>query len=102
MTKISIAVHHQLSLDEALTRIKNLLHQVKEEHKDKITDLQEGWAEYTGKFRFAYFGMPFSGTIAVEPNQVKLEGTIPLLVAMFQSKIEETIRRETEKLLTAN
>jgi len=100
MPKISITVQHQLSPDEALARIKNLLYQIKEAHQDKITDLHEDWAEFTSKFRFAYLGMSFSGTIAVKPNQVILEGTIPLLASMFQSKIEETIRKETEKLLT--
>jgi hypothetical protein len=102
MPNLNMVIPHQLSQDEALKRIKEMLNKLKAENPDKINDIKEKWIGYSGEFSFTAQSFLFSGTITVEPNQVNLDATLPLMAMLFKSKIEETIRQEAEKLLTAS
>jgi hypothetical protein len=101
MPNLNMVIPHQLSQDEALKRIKVMLHKLKTEHPDKIHEVNEHWTGYSGEVAFTAQSFLFSGTITVEPTQIKLEADLPLMAMLFKTKIEETIRIEAEKLLTA-
>ena len=86
MPSMTITVPHQLSQEEAIGRIKRLLSDVKNDHGDRVTDLQERWHD-------------ISGTLRVAPRQVELKGNYPFAAMPLKGKIEATIRERATQLL---
>lgn len=99
MNKITITVVHNLTRDEAVSRIKNLLHDLKTQHAEKIGELHEEWERNTGKFNFSAMGFPVSGTLIVKPLQVEISGNLPLIAIPFKEKIANMIKNRAETLL---
>jgi hypothetical protein len=52
MSSLNLNIPHNLSKEEALARIKNLLSNLKQEHKDMISDVHESWQDNKGNFSF--------------------------------------------------
>lgn len=99
MPGINVSVPHQLPQDEALSRVKGLLGQVKAQFSDKVSDLQESWTGYVGTFSFSAMGFPVSGTFTVGASEVILQSTLPFAALPFKGKIESTIRERAAILL---
>jgi hypothetical protein len=99
MPRLNMAVSHNLTQDEAVKRMKNLLNDVKTQFADKISDLHEEWDGNMGKFTFSAMGFPVSGTLDVKTSQVEISGDLPIAAILFKRKIESTIRDRTETLL---
>lgn len=98
MPKLNMTVLHRLTQDEAATRIKGLLNEVKAQFADKISDLHEEWDSNTGKYSFSAMGFPVSGTVAVKATQVEIAGDLPFAAILFKKKIEDTIKDRAETL----
>jgi hypothetical protein len=99
MPSLTIAVPHTLSAEEATTRLKTLFEKLKERHADKMSNLQENWEGNKLAYAFSTFGFNISGNMDVEPNEVKVSGTLPFAAMMMKGKIEQTVREELEKVL---
>jgi len=99
MPKIELNIPHSLTKDEALTRIKNFLPQLKEQHADQIKDLEESWNGNTGVFQFKISGFKVSGSLEVEESSVVIKGDLPFAAILFKGQIEETIRAKAVELL---
>ena len=94
-----MSVPHQLSQQDAMTRIRTLLEKLKTENPGRIDNLREEWADNVGTFSFSAMGFPVSGTLAVTPTDIQLSGDLPMAAAFFKSKIEKTIRDRAAELL---
>ncbi len=90
---------HALPQEEALERIKRLFEELKADHSDQISDLQEEWFGNSGDFSFTARGFSISGSIIVGTSTVKLAGTLPFAAALFRGKIENAIREKVQTLL---
>ena len=99
MPKLEIKVPHNLSQQEALTRIQRVLPELVAQHSDKISDLKESWSGNTGSFKFKLSGFKVSGSVVVEDSVVIVTGEIPFLALPFKSQIENIIRQQAETLL---
>lgn len=99
MPALNMAVPHRLTQDEALTRVKTLLGEVKAQFADKVTNLREDWSGNVGTFSFKASGFAVSGTLTVNASEVKLDGSLPFAAAMFKGKIVNTLRERAETLL---
>ena len=99
MPKLNIIVSHGLTQDEAVTRIKKLLNEVKTQFADKISDLHEEWDGNLGRFIFSAMGFPVSGTLIVKASQVEIAGILPPAALLFKGKIASTIKDRAETLL---
>jgi hypothetical protein len=99
MPKLNMTVQHRLPQDEAVKRIRGLLESVKTKFSDKVSDVHEEWNGNTGTFSFSALGFPVSGVLTVTPSEVEISGDLPLLAAVYKSKIESTIREQAESLL---
>jgi hypothetical protein len=99
MPKIELNIPHSLTKDEALTRIQTFLPQLKEQHSDKIKDLQEKWNGNTGEFSFKVSGFKVSGTLQVGEDFVLINGELPFAALLFKGQIEDTIRAKAMELL---
>ncbi|HVL25268.1 MAG TPA: polyhydroxyalkanoic acid system family protein [Thermomicrobiales bacterium] len=100
MPKTSIAIDHQLGQEEALSRLKGMLAQVKENYGSQVSDLQENWHDNGGDFSFKAMGFKISGDLAVTDSKVMIDAEFPWAAKPFQGTIEATIRERAERLLS--
>jgi len=99
MSSLNIKIPHHLTQEEALARIKTLLVRIKQEQKDKISDVKEEWEGSTGSFQFRSFGQTLSGVIDVNATNVEINSRLPLTLSLFKGKIEEVIQDKAKQLL---
>jgi len=99
MPKMNVSVPHQLDVEEAVRRIKNLVGDMKKQFGDRVTDLKEEWAGNSGQFAFKAMGFDVSGTVQVDSREVRIEGNLPFAASMFKGRIESTIQEKARELL---
>jgi hypothetical protein len=99
MPSIQVTTHHKLTEHEAMSRIKNLITQLKHDHGDKLSNITEEWHARTGKFSFTFHGLALSGTVDLHPGTVEIHGKLPLAVALFRGKIKDVIKEKAKELL---
>ncbi len=101
MPRITLEVPHSLGLEEATRRLKDRFAAAKAEHGDRVSNLREEWRDHTLSFALQAMGMGVSGTVAVEPDQVKLDAELPFAAAFFRGAIEQRLRQEVAILLAS-
>jgi hypothetical protein len=99
MASLNMDIPHQLPKEEALTRIKKLLGNLKEEQKQYISNVQENWTGDKGKFSFTAKGFDCSGTIQVNDTNVEIDSQVPFAVSLFKGKITSMITEKAKQLL---
>jgi hypothetical protein len=102
MAHLDIDIPHQLSRDEALQRVKQLLEKTRQQQAGSIENLTEHWEGNTGHFQLSAKGFPISGTITVTASAVELRGQVPFAVSLFKPVIVKAINDEAGKLLAKN
>ncbi len=96
---MEIIIKHNLEQDKVLECSKNILEHLRTEHAGKITNIVEVWTGYTSEFSFRFKSMSIRGTIQVNSDNIKITGKLPMAAMLFKGLIEETIRREANKLV---
>ncbi len=99
MANLDITIPHQLTQQEALARIQELLKTLQEEQKETIKDVSEQWDDNEGKFSFSAKGFDLSGNIKVEENAVSIQGKLPFALSFFKGMIGDTIKKKATELL---
>ncbi len=99
MPSLSVTVPHLSTQEAVVSRLKGLLEHAKQRNLDKVQNLVEQWSDNTLNFGFKTFGFDVSGTVAVEPQQVKVDAKLPFAAMMFKGKIEQALRDELTKAL---
>jgi hypothetical protein len=99
MPSIKVKVDHSLTQEEALKRIKKIFDKLKDDFKDKISDVQENWNNNSSDFSFKIMGLLMKGKLSVSTSDVFLDGSIPFTALPFKGLIESKIREEAENLL---
>ena len=99
MSALKLNIPHNLSKEEALTRIKKLLSNLKEEQKDFISDVHENWAGDKGDFSFKAKGFNVAGNIIVNNSNVQLNSDLPFALSFFKSTISDVITKKAATLL---
>jgi hypothetical protein len=100
MPKSNVTVDHTLGKDEALTRLKGMLDQVKQNYGSQVSDLEESWTDNGGSFAFKAMGFKISGEMLVTDSLVSIDADFPWAAKPFQGTIETTIRERAERLLS--
>lgn len=100
MASLEMHIPHQLSQEEALSRIQKLLLNVQTRFADQVKDVHEEWNDNVGIFSFSVMNMPVSGRLTVDGGAVELDGKIPLAASLFKGKIKEVIMEEAKKILS--
>lgn len=93
-------IPHQLSREEALSRIKNLLVKLQEEQKDIISNVKQEWIGNNGTFQFTAKGFDLSGDIQVEEGSVGIDSSLPFALTFFKGMIRDVIDKKTRELLS--
>jgi putative polyhydroxyalkanoate system protein len=101
MPKFNVQVPHTLSQQEARQRLGRFADVVSEKFRDQVSELEQKWEGDTLQFRFKTFGIPLSGGITVQENQLELAGDLPFSAMIFKGKIESAIREQLEKIVAS-
>ena len=85
--------------EEALGRIETLLHKLKHDKKDKVSDVKDEWAHNTGHFHFTALRFDLSGVIKVYDGKIDIHTKIPMTVYLFKNKIKQVIEGKAKEIL---
>ena len=99
MAGFNVSVPHALGQQAAQERVAQFLDGVRQKYANDISNVRGDWNDNRLQFGFTAVGMPISGTLVVEEQQVQVSGPLPLMAMMFRGKVEQTIRSELERLL---
>ena len=99
MSSIKLNIPHKLTQEEALGRIKTLLHKIKHEQKNNISNVKEEWSHGTGHFHFTAQGFELSGVIKVHAANVDIHAKVPFAISLFKNKIKQVILEKADEVL---
>ncbi|HVR43593.1 MAG TPA: polyhydroxyalkanoic acid system family protein [Thermoanaerobaculia bacterium] len=91
---MKLSFPHRTTPAAARAKIEALLDRLEGRHAEGLEVLDRKWTGDTLHFAFKARGMPAHGTIAVEGDEVKVEGKVPLLARPFEGKIRSAIEKE--------
>ncbi|MDA7977202.1 MAG: polyhydroxyalkanoic acid system family protein [Pirellulales bacterium] len=100
MPKLSFAVPHSLTREEASARLKSLLERAKAKNPDTEI-LEENLGETSGTFAVKAKGFKVSGGVEIEDDKVQVNLDLPFTLMMFKGRIESEIRGAAERALSA-
>ena len=96
---MEVKIPHNSSKHEAVAKVQRLLLEAKPQLEQKIKIEEERWDGDTLHFSFSAEGKQISGTLAVEDAQYHLNAKLPLLMRMFESRIESMIMEQSKQML---
>jgi len=94
-----VMIPHRLGKDEAVRRIKDGLSHAKVEFGHLITIEEQSWSGDRLTFRVKSLGQRASGIIEVYDGAVRLEVTLPWLLARFAHAAQRIIGQKGQLLL---
>jgi hypothetical protein len=94
-----VVIPHRLGKDEALRRIKDGLGRAKTEFAWLLSLEEETWTDDRLTFRVAALGQRASGFIDVYEAAVRLEVTLPWLLARFAHAAQRVIGQKGHLML---
>ena len=99
MPKINLSVPHNLSQDEAKSRISALLADCHTRFAGRVSNAAECWSGYADVFSFKAMGFSVSGKLDVQPARVLVEIILPLAAYPLKGRIENEIQTHARQLL---
>jgi hypothetical protein len=94
-----VSVPHRLGREEAARRIKAGIAAARGNYSALFTIREESWSGDRLTFDVAALGQHVSGSIDVGEDEVRLELTLPWLLAKLAQRIAPAIRKEGTLLL---
>lgn len=94
-----VSIPHRLGREEALRRLKSGLGSVRTNFSHLLTIQEERWTGDRLQFRVSALAQVASGTIDVADDHVRLEVTLPWLIAKFAEKLTPVLRKQGTLML---
>ncbi|HEY4527149.1 MAG TPA: polyhydroxyalkanoic acid system family protein [Candidatus Paceibacterota bacterium] len=94
-----IQIPHKFFRPEALSRVKNAIVEAKTQMGDKGTIDEERWEGNTLHFAVSGQGQKISGTLEVKDKEFILDAKLPLMLRLFEGKIEKAIKEQASQML---
>src|SRR5262245_468984 len=98
-TPLVVSIPHRLGREEALRRIKSGLGSARTGYTPLLSIDEETWAGDLLLFRVSALGQSATGSIDVADDHVRLEVTLPWLLAKLAERIAPAIRKEGTLML---
>lgn len=96
---LTVSIPHRLGREEALRRIKNGLGSVRSDYAQFVQVNEEIWSGDRLSFSVTTMKQNVSGTVDVMEDQVRLEVTLPWLLASVAHGIDGLIRKRATLML---
>lgn len=97
-----VVIPHRLGKAEALARIKDGIGRAKGEFAHLITIANDTWDGDRLSFAASALGQQAHGVIEVYESAVRLEVTLPWLLARFAKAVQRVVGQRGQLLLTKN
>ena len=94
-----VSIPHRLAREEALRRIKSGIATARTNYASLLAIHEETWTGDRLAFNVSALGQSASGLIDVADDHVRLEVTLPWLLAKLAEKFTPAIRKEGTLLL---
>jgi hypothetical protein len=94
-----VSIPHRLGREEAVRRIKSGLATVRTNYSALLAIHEETWSGDRVAFRVSAVGQHATGLIDVADEHVRLEVTLPWLLAKLAEKLTPAIRKEGTLML---
>ena len=94
-----VSIPHRLGQDEAVRRLKSGLDRASRDFASVIAIQQQAWTDNSLNFRVSALGQTASGNIQVFESSVRLEVTLPWLLAKVAEKFLPIIEQKGRVLL---
>jgi hypothetical protein len=94
-----VSIPHRLGRQEAARRIKNGLSTARANYSAFLKFHEETWTDDRLAFNVSALGQSAAGIMEVADDHVRLEVTLPWLLARFAEKLTPAIRKEGTLLL---
>ncbi|MGL6197210.1 MAG: polyhydroxyalkanoic acid system family protein [Thermoguttaceae bacterium] len=100
MPQIQVKSKHNLSAEEATTRIKKRISEEVDKQVHYVTDVKETWSDPNhAEFSFKAYGFALSGSFASEPGEVDVSINLPFAAIMVKGMIESQLKTALEQVL---
>ena len=96
---IVVSIPHRLGKDEAIRRLKSGLGQMRTNYGHLLAVQEETWNGDRLLFQVSALGQAAAGIIDVAEDYVRLEVTLPWLLAKLAEKLTPAIRKEGTLML---
>jgi hypothetical protein len=93
-------VSHSLGQEEATTRLKSFVQDMRDRFKDEVSHVDGAWNESILDFSLTTFGMTIKGSLTVDDDAARVSGQLPLAAMPFRGTIERSIADELAQALT--
>ena len=94
-----LQIPHKLSKADAVAQVKKVLTDARSQLAEKATIEKEEWQGDTLVFAFTANGQSISGQLEVQDNAFVLDAKLPLMLRMFEGKIEKMISEQSKQML---
>jgi len=96
---IIVSIPHRLGKDEAIRRLKSGLGQMRTNYGHLLAVQEETWSGDRLLFQVSALGQAAAGTVDVAEDHVKIEVTLPWLLAKFAEKAQSMIQKQGQLML---
>ena len=90
---------HQFTKADAVVRVKKMLTDAKPQLAGKAEIEEERWDGDVLHFGFTANGQHISGQLTVEDSAYVVDAKLPLMLRMFEGKIEKMISEQSKQML---
>ena len=98
-TPVTVSVSHRLGKDEAARRLKTGLERMRGNLSALVTIEQDVWAGDTLRFQMRALGQSAAGTVEVLEDSLRIEVTLPWLLAKLAERLRPALHKEATLLL---
>ena len=98
-TPVTVSVPHRLGKEEAVRRLKSGLERMRGNLSSLVAIEQQTWSGDTLQFHMRALGQSAVGTIVVLDDSLRIEVTLPWLLAKLSEKFLPALKKETALLL---
>jgi putative polyhydroxyalkanoic acid system protein len=96
---LTVTIPHRLGKQDAINRLRAGLSGARSHFGQLLTVEEEAWNGDTVEFRVRALGQTANGKIEAFDDHVRLEVSLPWLLAKFAERIAPVIRRQGQLLL---
>lgn len=96
---VTVSIPHRLGKEEAGKRIREGIGKARADFASLMAVEEESWTGNRLAFRVASLGQRCSGTIDVEDDHVKLEITLPWLLAKAAEAVKAVVKQKGTLML---
>ncbi|MGO8704779.1 MAG: polyhydroxyalkanoic acid system family protein [Candidatus Brocadiia bacterium] len=97
-----VSVPCRLPEDQARARVEKRLTELKERHAGRIGDVRIDWHGNSAGVQFTIlkpFPLRIAADLTIKPDEVALEGNLPIIAWPFQAQIEALVGDELRACL---